>query len=157
MTAERNMGNPNSSSNYPAYEAASLDGVARSKCFYIWSFDYFLRRLTGKQMLVVHGARDSLIPISHSMALARVRNILHFGIDCWKSTSMERSELLWARYRKSIVCPNQNLQYQTPPSPEMQMKLINLDNFCSAWRKQYISGANCAKHSLPATGAVTQF
>ena len=31
MTAERSLGNPNSSSNYPAYEAASLDGIARSK------------------------------------------------------------------------------------------------------------------------------
>lgn len=28
-------------------------------------------------MLVVHGARDSLVPISHSMALARVRTILN--------------------------------------------------------------------------------
>ena len=41
------------------------------------------------------------------------------------------------------------------PSSEMQMEQINLDSFCSAWRKKYISGANCAKHPLPATGAVT--
>ena len=31
MTAERNLGSPNSSSNYPAYEAASLSGIARWK------------------------------------------------------------------------------------------------------------------------------
>ena len=45
------------------------------------------RRLIGKQMLVVHGARDSLIPISHSMALARVRNNLEFIVESqqvWK-------------------------------------------------------------------------
>lgn len=57
MTAERNLGSPNSSSNYPAYEAASLSGIAR--------------RLTGKELLLVHGAKDSIVPISQSMALAR--------------------------------------------------------------------------------------
>ena len=31
MTSERNLGSPNSSSNYPAYEAASLSGIARWK------------------------------------------------------------------------------------------------------------------------------
>ena len=31
ITAERNLGSPNSSSNYPAYEAASLSGIARWK------------------------------------------------------------------------------------------------------------------------------
>ena len=55
------------------------------------SCDVFLRRLTGKQMLVVHGARDSVIPISHSMQLARVRNLkLEFFVESqqvWKDRS----------------------------------------------------------------------
>ena len=70
----------------PMKQPAWMALPGQDSFFYSWIFS-LERRLIGKQMLVVHGARDSLIPISHSMALARVRNNLEFIVESqqvWK-------------------------------------------------------------------------
>ena len=140
MTAERNLGNPNSSSNYPAYEAASLDGIARSKClrfdhlifsirkgspplsercvlvraYLFWERSASLKAVNWKENACGSWGKGQCYPHQPLNAIGSGEKF-ETWILCWESTSMERSELLWARYRKTIVCPNQNLQYQTPP------------------------------------------
>ena len=98
---------------------------SRAFIFKSWS----QRRLTGKELLLVHGAKDSIVPISQSMALARVRNFLtqfmtsgpaynpywcwiylqttHI-VETWESTNWGKDQDSCepvARYRKTIECP----------------------------------------------------
>ena len=93
------------------------------------SCDVFLRRLTGKQMLVVHGARDSVIPISHSFSLARVRNNLNslLGVNKYGKIGALVSQI-----SENHCMSKPEFTISDAPSSEMQMEQINLDSFCSA-------------------------
>ena len=154
MTAERNLGSPNSSSNYPAYEAASLSGIAR------WKIQELLYlRVNPKGGWLEKSCcwcTEPRIVLSQSASRwlslgweTFWRNpycwpvdqlIIHIGVEfiCKQPTLLRlESQQIEGKIRtlvsqlpdigKPLNVQNQNLQYQTPLSPEMQMKLLNLD------------------------------